>query len=966
MSAAKSLVIVESPAKAKTIASYLGPDFIVESSIGHIRDLPKSAGDVPEAYKGTAVGRLGVDVEHDFRPIYVVDSAKKEQIRRLKDLLKKVDQLYLATDEDREGESIAWHLLEVLKPKVPVKRMAFHEITKKAILEAIENPRHIDRRLVDAQETRRILDRLYGYEVSPVLWKKVMPKLSAGRVQSVATRIIVEREAARIRFVRAGYWDVQGQFRTPANAEFSATLVTVDGQRVATGKDFDESGRITKPNVVRLDEERAKALAEGLLAQPFKVASVERKANRRSPAPPFMTSTLQQEASRKLRFSSQRAMRAAQSLYEAGFITYMRTDSTTLSEAAISAARQLIRQQYGDEYLPKAPRTYRNKVKNAQEAHEAIRPAGDQFQSPADVAKRVGHDEARLYELIWKRTVASQMEDARGQSVKLTLEARIENKPVEFAASGYTVTFPGFLRAYVEGSDDPEAELEQKETHLPPVDEGQQLEGLAFAPQPHETQPPARFTEASLVKRLEELGVGRPSTYASIISTIQARGYVWKKGSALVPSFKAFAVIQLLEKHFSALVDYSFTAKMEDELDAIANGSESSVPWLRRFYFGAGEDQDDSSNDNGLDLDIGLRALVSQRLNEIDARAVNSLSLGDDSQGRSIVIRVGRYGPYLQREDETANIPDELPPDELTVEKAEELLATPSGDRLLGEDPQTGLPVYARVGRFGSYVQLGEAGGKEKPRTASILRSMDPETMTLDDALRMLSLPRHVGDDPEAGTPITAQLGRYGPYLSKGSDSRSLESEEEVFSVTLDQAVELFKQPKQRGRRKTSEPLKELGDDAVSGGKITVKEGRFGLYVTDGETNASLRKGDTVENLTLERAQELLQLRRERAPVKKKRTTKKKTAKSKKAAANSGEGEGATSTRKTKATKKAGTKKASSKKTTAKKTTTKKTTTKKAGKKAAAKKASKKAPRSQARPKRTTQEVDRTAESEEE
>lgn len=931
MSAAKSLVIVESPAKAKTIASYLGPDYIVESSIGHIRDLPKSAGDVPEAYKGTAVGRLGVDVEHDFRPIYVIDSAKKDQIRRLKELLKKVDQVYLATDEDREGESIAWHLLEVLKPKVPVKRMAFHEITKKAILEAIEKPRDIDRRLVDAQETRRILDRLYGYEVSPVLWKKVMPKLSAGRVQSVATRIIVEREAARIRFVRAGYWDIQGQFKTPAQAEFAATLVTVDGKRVATGKDFDESGKITKPNVVRLDEATAQALAGGLQGKPFSVASVERKANRRSPAAPFMTSTLQQEASRKLRFSSQRTMRAAQSLYEAGFITYMRTDSTTLSEAAIAAARQLILQQYGNEYLPKAPRIYRNKVKNAQEAHEAIRPAGDQFQPPADVAKRVGPDEARLYELIWKRTVASQMEDARGQSVKLTLDANVDGKPVEFTASGYTVTFPGFLRAYVEGSDDPEAELEQKETHLPPVEEGQPLEGLSFVPHSHETQPPARFTEASLVKRLEELGVGRPSTYASIISTIQARGYVWKKGSALVPSFKAFAVIQLLEKHFAALVDYSFTAKMEDELDAIANGTESSVPWLQRFYFGSGGNQG-SANDNGLDLDIGLRALVSERLNEIDARAVNSLPLGEDSQGRPVVIRVGRYGPYLQREEETANIPDDLPPDELTLQKAEELLATPSGDRLLGNDPQTGLPIYVRVGRFGSYVQLGEAGGKEKPRTASILRSMSAETMTLEDALRMLSLPRHVGDDPETSTPITAQLGRYGPYLSKGSESRSLETEEEVFSVTLEQAVELFKQPKQRGRRKVSEPLKELGADPVSGGTITVKEGRFGLYVTDGETNASLRKGDTVEGLTPERAQELLQLRRERAPVKKKRVTKKKAA-AKKAAG------GSKASKTTK--KKAGAKKVASGKQTAakKKTATKKTSKKTSTKKASTKKA---------------------------
>jgi DNA topoisomerase-1 len=883
VSSAKSLVIVESPAKAKTIAGYLGSDFIVESSIGHIRDLPKGAGDVPAEYKGTSVGRLGVDVDHDFKPIYVVDSQKRDHIKRLKELLKGVDQLYLATDEDREGESIAWHLLEVLRPKVPVKRMAFHEITKKAILAAMQNPREVDRRLVDAQEARRILDRLYGYEVSPVLWKKVMPKLSAGRVQSVATRIVVQRENERLRFVKAGYWDIEGTFVTASNEPLVATLTTLGGQRVASGKDFGEDGKITKKNdILLLGEKDAADLVERLPKSAFKVKQVERKPNRRSPAPPFMTSTLQQEASRKLRFSSQRAMRAAQTLYEGGFITYMRTDSTTLSDTALNAARKLIETQYGKEYLPNAPRVYKNKVKNAQEAHEAIRPAGDEFQPPAAVANKVGSDEAKLYELIWKRTVASQMEDSRGESVKLTIETTVNGKAAEFTASGHTITFPGFLRAYVEGSDDPQVELEQKEVVLPAVKDGEVLKGDTFVPRSHETQPPARFTEASLVKRLEELGVGRPSTYASIISTIQARGYVWKKGSALVPSFKAFAVIQLLEQHFGSLVDYSFTARMEDELDAIAAGDEQSVPWLRRFYFGVNKVANDTpgaTQSKNAELDRGLRMLVAERLESIDARAINSLSLGKDSTGTEVVIRVGRFGPYLQRGEDTANIPEDLPPDELDIPKAEELLSTPSGDKLLGTDEATGLPIYARSGRFGSYIQLGEAGGKEKPKTASMLKTMTVDTVTLEDSIRLLSLPRHVGKDPETGEAITAQLGRYGPYLTRTKDTRSLEHEEAVFTVSLDEAVALFKTPKQRGQRKTAVALRTLAKDPNSGGEITVREGRFGLYVTDGETNASLRKGDTLEGLTQERAEELLQERRDRGPSQKKKVTKKKASK---------------------------------------------------------------------------------------
>jgi DNA topoisomerase I len=893
----KSLVIVESPAKAKTIGAFLGPDFIVESSIGHIRDLPKNASDVPPQFKKHTWARLGVDVDNDFRPLYVVDGGKREHIKRLKSLLEQVDQLYLATDEDREGESIAWHLLEVLQPKVPVKRMAFHEITRKAILEAIEHPREIDQRLVNAQEARRILDRLYGYEVSPVLWKKVMPKLSAGRVQSVSTRMVVARELERIRFVAASYWDIEGSFSTADGVEFSAQLLSVAGKRVALGKDFGDDGVLSRKDVVVLDRARAEQLAARLLSQPFVVRSVEQKPNRRSPAPPFMTSTLQQEASRKLRFGSARTMRAAQDLYEAGYITYMRTDSTTLSDSALTAARQLIGELYGAEYVPASPRRYANKVKNAQEAHEAIRPAGDQFRHPSTVATALGGDCGRLYELIWKRTVASQMEDSRGLSVKLSLEGKAGDEVCEFAVTGNTILFPGFLRAYVEGSDDPDQELEQRERPLPKVDPGQALSGQAFEPKGHETQPPARYTEAALVKHLEDLGVGRPSTYASIISTIQQRGYVWKKGTALVPSFKAFAVVQLLEQHFPDLVDYAFTAKMEDELDGIAGGKEQAVPWLRRFYFGGENDNaapiaraagsdvtpvrgtglraaaspGSSQGSGGLTLAVGLRSLVAERLGQIDARAINSLSLGKDDKGSEVVIRVGRYGPYLQHDEATAAIPEDLPPDELTIKRALELLQAPSGDRLLGNDPSSAQPVYVRTGRFGPYVQLGEAGGKEKPRTGSLLRSMVPAEMTLEDALKVLALPRTVGTDPSTNEPITAQLGRYGPYLARGKESRSLEREEQVFDVTLDHALTLFAQPKTRGRRKEAEPIKTLGTDDISGGAITLREGRFGLYVTDGETNASLRKGDTLESIDQERARELLQQRREREPVAKKK-----------------------------------------------------------------------------------------------
>ena len=895
----KSLVIVESPAKARTIAGYLGDDFVVESSIGHIRDLPRSARDVPENLKKEPWARLGVDVENDFKPLYIIDPDKKQHIAKLKKLLKEADELYLATDEDREGESIAWHLYEVLGPKVPVKRMVFHEITKKAIQEAIQNPREIDRRLVDAQEARRILDRLYGYEVSPVLWKKVMPKLSAGRVQSVATRIVVERERARIRFNRAGYWDLDGTFaKKGGGAEITAKLASIDGKRLASGKDFGEQGKVQRSDVVVLDEAQARALADQLKTASFEVSSVERKPYKRSPAPPFMTSTLQQEASRKLRFAAQRTMRTAQRLYESGYITYMRTDSTTLSETALNAARRLIEEMYGADHRPAKPRTFTNKVKNAQEAHEAIRPAGDTWKTPEQVAREVGTDEAKLYELIWKRTVASQMEDARGETLSVRIAGRAGDKQVELAVSGRTITFAGFLRAYVEGSDDPEAELEEKEKHLPILAEREPLDGKHFEPQGHETQPPARFTEASLVSALEELGVGRPSTYASILGTIVDRGYVWKKGSALVPSFTAFAVVTLLEQHFPNLVDYAFTARMEDELDLIASGDERVVPWLRRFYLGPEEAA--VANENGVITDIGLKAMVSDRLGEIDARQINSLPLGKDEQGREVVIRVGRFGPYVERmvevdgapTEERANVPEDMPPDELTLEKAMELLAAPSGDRVLGNDPETGEPVIARGGRFGPYVQLGEASAerKEKPKTGSLFKSMALDTITLPEALKLLSLPRLVGVDGDEE--ILALNGRYGPYIQRGKETRSLETEDQIFTVDVEKAKALLAQPKVRGRGNAVPvaPLKTLGNDPVSGAPIVVKEGRFGPYVTDGETNASLRKGDTIDEVTTERAAELLRDRRERGPVKKKkggRTAKKaapKKAASKKAA----------------------------------------------------------------------------------
>ncbi len=842
----RRLVIVESPAKAKTIAGYLGEGYVVESSIGHIRDLPTRAADIPAALKKQPWARLGVNVDNDFEPLYVEDPDKKKKIAELKRELKGAAELLLATDEDREGEAIAWHLLEVLKPKVPVRRMVFHEITREAIQRALQETRAIDERLVDAQETRRILDRLYGYEVSPVLWKKVTQGLSAGRVQSVATRLVVERERARMAFVPAGYWDIRGTF---APGAFEARLVGLDGRRVAQGRDFADDGTLRSSEVLALDEATARGLVERLDGASFAVSSVEEKPYTRRPAAPFMTSTLQQEASRKLRFSSQTTMRVAQRLYENGYITYMRTDSTTLSESALTAARAQAAELYGADFVPAAPRRYERKVKNAQEAHEAIRPAGDTFRTPGQVERELSRDERALYDLIWKRTVASQMEDARGQTVSLRIGASsTQGERAELAASGTVITFRGFLAAYEEGRDEEEVAAEDDERRLPPLEVGQAVEATALEAEGHSTSPPPRYTEASLVKALEDRGIGRPSTYASIIGTILDRGYVFKKGTALVPTFIAFSVTNLLEQHFGKLVDYGFTASMEDDLDRIAAGEESRVDWLSRFYRGDGSNQ-------------GLHALVTDHLDEIDARAVNSIPIAD-----GIVLRVGRYGPYLERGEERASVPDDVAPDELTVEMAEEILSRPSADRVLGIEEGTGRQIVVRAGRYGPYVsEVLEEGAGDKPRTASLLSSMSPETITLGDALRLLSLPRTL-TAPD-GEEIVVSNGRYGPFIKKGGETRSLASEEQLFTITADEALALLAQPKEhRGRGAPKPPLKELPPDPATGRRILVKEGRFGPYVTDGETNASLRRGDEIESLTLERALELLAERRAKGP----------------------------------------------------------------------------------------------------
>ena len=893
------LVIVESPTKVKMISGFLGPGYVVEASMGHIRDLPRSAADVPAKYKSLPWSSLGVDVDNDFAALYVITPDRTKQVNRLKALLKDSDELFLATDEDREGEAIAWHLVETLKPKVPVRRMVFHEITRSAIQRAVEHPRDINKSLVDAQEARRILDRLYGYEVSPVLWKKVMPKgpdgraLSAGRVQSVATRIVVQRERERMRFRSAEYWDIKAVLAVDAaRAEegprsFPANLIALDGDRIATGKDFDPTTGQLRPETgaVQLDGDGARGLAARLEGRPFEVTRVEEKPYRRRPYPPFVTSTLQQEAARKLRYSAAQTMRTAQRLYENGYITYMRTDSVNLSETAIAAARAQIADLFGDRFVPPQPRTYTSKAKNVQEAHEAIRPAGDTFRTPGEVANELSTEEFKLYELIWRRTIASQMTDAVGFSVSVRIRAVTEaGEEADFAATGKTITDPGFLKAYVESSDDAEAEADDAEHRLPALVKGERLEAESLEAVGHTTQPPPRFTEPSLIKTLEELGIGRPSTYVSIMQTIQDRGYVFKRGQALVPSFLAFAVVGLLEQYFPRLVDYDFTAAMEDELDEIAGGEAAALDFLRAFYFG-----DDSAKMHTIARSGGLKRMVTENLGEIDARGVNSIPLFTDDAGRQVVVRVGRYGPYLQRtlpgqenvpastEDGNGNgngaggdrvaLPEGIAPDELTPEKVEELFLGGGGERKIGEHPETGEPILLKTGRYGPYVTTGD-------RNASLLKSQSPETLTLEDALKVLSLPRLVGKDPD-GVEIYAGPGRYGPYIRRGDDYRSLESEEQIFTITLDEALALLAAPKTRQRRAPAAPLRELGTDPLTDKPVVIKDGRFGPYVTDGETNASLRRGQTVEGMTLELASEMLAEKRARGPaIPRKRATK--------------------------------------------------------------------------------------------
>ncbi|MEK0055939.1 MULTISPECIES: type I DNA topoisomerase [unclassified Corynebacterium] len=942
----KTLVIVESATKAKKIQPYLGDKYIVEASVGHIRDLPRGAADVPAKYKKESWARLGVNPEDDFAPLYVVSPDKKKKVADLKSKLKQCDQLYLATDPDREGEAIAWHLLEVLKPKVPVRRMVFNEITKSAILEAADNTRDLDYNLIDAQETRRILDRLYGYEVSPVLWKKVMPRLSAGRVQSVATRVIVERERERMAFIPADYWDLAATLDTGAAdadnpATFDARLTAVNSKRVALGRDFDDHGNVKSKDVIVITEPQAKALETALSGADMQVAGVEHKPYTRKPYAPFMTSTLQQEAGRRLHFTSERTMRIAQRLYENGHITYMRTDSTSLSKQGLSAARNSATSIYGAEYVSDSPRVYDRKVKNSQEAHEAIRPAGESFATPGQLSGQLDAEEFKLYDLIWKRTVASQMADVKGTSMKVTVAgtATTDNGSydVEFSATGRTITFPGFLKAY--GADDAKGD-KKGETHLPHLEEGRALNAKEVSAEGHSTNPPARYTEASLVKKMEDLGIGRPSTYASIIKTIQDRGYVVSRGNALVPSWVAFAVVGLLEENFTELVDYDFTSSMEDELDQIATGIEDGTAWLNGFYFGNAEANEQKAA--SIARHGGLKSLIDVNLEAIDARKVNSLRLYTDTEGRDVFVRVGRYGPYIERavgtnddgsiEYQRANLSETVTPDGLNEELAEKLFATPQGGRELGENPANGRMIVAKEGRFGPYVtevvrdderekaegeaeevvakeraeedkQRAEEGkraknwetktaakqkekrvkeyieNKLKPGTASLFSSMEPSTVTLEEALQLLSLPREVGEDD--GVMITAQNGRYGPYLKKGTDSRSLAKEEQIFTITLDEARRIYAEPKRRGRAAAQPPIKQLGDNDVSGKPMTVKDGRFGPYVTDGTTNASLRRGDDPEQLTDARANELLSERRakEASGETKKKSTKKSSKK---------------------------------------------------------------------------------------
>jgi DNA topoisomerase I len=857
----KPLVIVESPAKARTIAGFLGRDYTVLASMGHVRDLPS---------KG-----LSVDVDDDFKVVYEVSPRKKDVISQLKAALKDADELYLATDEDREGEAISWHLLEILKPTVPVKRMVFHEITPQAIQHAVDNHREVDLGLVDAQESRRIVDRLYGYPISEVCWRKIRPRLSAGRVQSPAVRLVVERERERMAFVAASYWDLSALF--PTTPAFTAGLLSLDGKKVARGRDFDSDGHAGSDEIAVLDEAGATQLVTALADATFTVRSVETKPYTSRPKPPFITSTLQQVGGSRLRMSARQVMSVAQGLYERGYITYMRTDSTTLSDTAVGAARQAIERKFGREYLTDAPRTYTKKAKNAQEAHEAIRPAGDAWKAPDELRSELSGEDLRLYELIWQRTLASQMPDARGQTVSARIDApTADGVLTTWGASGTTITFPGYRAVYGFAGDDSSSDDDSDSAKLPALEEGATLPAPELSADGHTTQPPSRYTEATLVKALEEKGIGRPSTYASIMQTIQDREYVWKKGQALVPSTDAFAVVTLLERNFSQLVDYEFTARMEDDLDEIAGGREQRVPWLRKFWFGNGTP--------------GVKTLVAEALEQADPAEINAIPIGKDEMGEEIVVRNGKYGPYLKRGDDTCSLPPDLPLDELTVDRAIEMLNAPKGDDPIGTDPVSGLPVYAKNGRFGPYVALGDVETLppgEKPKMASLFKTMELTTVTVDDALRLLSQPRVVGADPADGVEITAQNGRYGPYLAKGKETRSLQDEEQIFSIGLEEAVQVLALPKYGAKRAPAPPLKELGNDPVTGEPVVLKDGRFGPYVTDGTSNASLRKGDSIENLTPERAFELLVLRREydAANPKKKKAPARKKAPAKKAAA---------------------------------------------------------------------------------
>ena len=871
--ASGALVIVESPAKAKTISKYLGPGFTVEASVGHVRDLPQGAAQIPAKYKKEKWSSLGVNVEDEFQPIYVVSPGKSKQIKLLKDRLKDSDTLYLATDEDREGEAISWHLLELLKPKVPVHRLVFNEITKDAIQEALRTPREVDDGLVRAQETRRILDRLYGYEVSPLLWRKVRPKLSAGRVQSVAVRMIVDRERERMAFVSATWWDLIATFSKmqEENQRLETTLVSVDGKKLPSGKDFDQNtGKLKNDALLLMDESAAKSLADRVRSGEFRVTSVEEKPYSTKPYAPFTTSTLQQEANRKLGFTARRTMQVAQSLYENGHITYMRTDSTNLSKLAVEEARKLVGDSYGAEFLPDAPRTYTGKVKNAQEAHEAIRPAGTPFEAPGALQDKLNADEFKIFDLVWKRTIASQMQDARGRRIVVT----IEGEGCVFTVSGKTIDFPGYLRAYVEGSDDPDAELADQEKALPSVTEGEQLKCVEMLAKDHTTQPPSRFSEAALTKALEEKGIGRPSTYASIIDTILARNYVFKKGGALVPTWVAFSVVKLLEDHLTALVDYQFTAQMEDDLDAISRGEQDNLDYLKNFYFGNGKP--------------GLKKQLENKVDEIDAREISRILVGTADDGEEVFVRVGRYSPFVEKGEKTASLPDELPPDEVKLDYALELLAQAAkAEEPLGTCPDTGKPVYLKVGRFGPYVQRGTTDDEEKPKNASLLKGMSPDDITFEVALKLLSLPRELGVHPKLEDVITAFNGRYGPYIKCGSETRSLPADVSPLDVTLEAAIELLNQPKPKGRGRgaAKPPLKVFEEKSpVTDNQVQLLDGRYGPYVTDGETNASLPKGSSPEELTFNEALNLLAARAEAGGKKKKakkKAPKKKAAKKK-------------------------------------------------------------------------------------